>query len=62
MIHLFGTVSNIGLTFGGHWDEDDRSNVSNWVDNDSTVPFSQEPRRVPKVRYWLGFIGLALSL
>jgi len=46
-----GGVSNIGLTFGGHWNEDDRSNVSNWVDTDSTVPFSQDPRRVPKVMY-----------
>lgn len=42
-------VSNIGLTFGGYWHEKDRANVDNWNNSDGTVPFSQEPKRVPKV-------------
>ncbi|KAL3803899.1 hypothetical protein HJC23_004061 [Cyclotella cryptica] len=46
-----GGVSNIGFTFGGYWNGDDRSNVNNWISNAGVVPFSQEPKRVPKVMY-----------
>eukprot|EP00804_Cyclotella_cryptica_P019495 CCRYP_006643-RH/>CCRYP_006643-RH protein AED:0.26 eAED:0.26 QI:170/1/0.9/1/0.77/0.9/10/0/645 len=46
-----GGESNIGFTFGGQWNGGDRSNVNNWINNDGVVPFSREPRRVPKVMY-----------
>eukprot|EP00804_Cyclotella_cryptica_P019111 CCRYP_019454-RA/>CCRYP_019454-RA protein AED:0.10 eAED:0.10 QI:0/0.93/0.88/1/0.87/0.88/17/304/1304 len=46
-----GGVKNMGTTFGGYWYEDNRSNINNWKNNDGAIPFSQEPKRVPKVLY-----------
>ncbi|KAL7517715.1 hypothetical protein ACHAWX_002611 [Stephanocyclus meneghinianus] len=43
--------SNIGFTFGGQWNGGDRSNINNWINNDGVVPFSQEPKRVPKPHF-----------
>lgn len=46
-----GGTSNIGYTFGGHWNGGDRSDINNWVNNDGSVPFSNDPRRVSKTMY-----------
>ncbi|KAL7518619.1 hypothetical protein ACHAWX_004271 [Stephanocyclus meneghinianus] len=46
-----GGAPNIGATFGGYWNGGDRSSINNWINNDGVVPFSQEPKRVPKTFY-----------
>ncbi|KAL3788265.1 hypothetical protein HJC23_011897 [Cyclotella cryptica] len=49
--HCPGGDSNVAFTFGGYSNGGDRSDINNWIDNEGVVPFSYEPRRVPKVMY-----------
>jgi Cys-rich repeat protein len=52
VLDLFITQeSNIGATFGGHWNGGDRSNVNNWLSDDGVKTWSQDARRVPKTMY-----------
>ncbi|KAL7506271.1 hypothetical protein ACHAXN_003552 [Cyclotella atomus] len=46
-----GGITNMGPSFGGYWFEDNRGDVNNWNNNDASVPFGREPKRVPKVLY-----------
>ncbi len=44
------TESNILLTFGGYWNEDNRNDVNNWNNNDALEgDLSFDPKRVSKV-------------
>ena len=45
-----GGINNMGTSFGGYWLEDNRDNIGNWANNNASVPFGQDPKRVPKVR------------
>lgn len=43
-------VSNIAMTLGGYWHEDNRKNVDNWKNDPKLAgAVSYEPKRVPKV-------------
>ncbi|KAL3790457.1 hypothetical protein ACHAWO_007147 [Cyclotella atomus] len=44
-----GGTNNIGSTFGGIWNQDDRTNVNNW--NDTDTGWGQDPRRVSHHMY-----------
>jgi len=43
-----GGLNSVGLTFGGHWDKDDRRNIANWVNNPTIGDFNVDAKRVPK--------------
>eukprot|EP00584_Thalassiosira_punctigera_P000888 CAMPEP_0172536456 /NCGR_PEP_ID=MMETSP1067-20121228/8218_1 /TAXON_ID=265564 ORGANISM="Thalassiosira punctigera, Strain Tpunct2005C2" /NCGR_SAMPLE_ID=MMETSP1067 /ASSEMBLY_ACC=CAM_ASM_000444 /LENGTH=1048 /DNA_ID=CAMNT_0013321535 /DNA_START=304 /DNA_END=3450 /DNA_ORIENTATION=- len=46
-----GGTSNIGPTFGGIWNEDDRTDIDNWL-NDATIgSFNIDAKRVSKGMY-----------
>lgn len=38
----------IGFTFGGIWGEDDRTNIDNWIENDTIGSFNNNAKRVPQ--------------
>jgi len=47
--HTCGGGSNsVGFTFGGHWVEDNRTNIDNWANNPTIGGFNNEAKRVPK--------------
>ena len=36
------------MTFGGSWDEDNRADINNWLNDPSLGSFNINPRRTPK--------------
>ena len=39
------------MTLGGSWDQDDRSDVNNWINNTSIGSFNDNAKRIPNMMW-----------